>query len=182
MMRTILVAPVLAPEALEELKNWLAISTTQDDVSLTALLASAVEMCEAFTRQMPLESQCEEMLPATHDWQRLSTYPVQAITGVEQVLTDGTRNALAAGAYAMDLTADGGARIRVLSPSISGRIAARFTAGIAPSWATLPDGLRHGIIRLAAHSYRQRDLDAAKPVPPAAVAALWSPWRRLRLA
>lgn len=181
MMRTILVPPVLAPEALDELKNWLAISIPQDDVSLTALLSSAAEMCEAFTRQMPLEVQAEEMLPATHDWQCLSTHPVQAITSVEQVLADGTRTPLGSGSHAIDLTADGGARVRLLSPSASGRIAVQFTAGIAPSWASLPEGLRHGIIRLAAHNYRQRDLDAAKAVPPAAVAALWSPWRRLRL-
>ncbi len=182
MMRAILVPPVLAPEALDELKNWLAISTPQDDVSLTGLLKSAVEMCEAFTRQAPLEMQCEEVLAARHDWQYLSTHPVQAITGVEQVLPDGTRSPLASGSYAVDLTADGGARIRLLSPFASGRIAVQFTAGVAPAWNVLPDGLRHGIIRLAAHNYRQRDLDAEKPVPPAAVAALWSPWRRLRLA
>lgn len=182
MMRAILVPPVLAPEALDELKNWLAISTPQDDVSLTGLLKSAVEMCEAFTRQVPLEMECEEIVPATHEWHRLSTHPVQAITGVEQVLADGTRSAMASGSYLVDLTADGGARLRLLSPFAAGRIAVRLTAGLAPDWSTLPDGLRHGIIRLAAHSYRQRDLDDAKPVPPAAVAALWGPWRKLRLA
>lgn len=180
-MRAILVPPVFAPEALDELKNWLAISTPQDDVSLTALLRSAAEMCEAFTRQMPLETRCEEVLRAAHDWQCLSTTPVQSVTAVEMVLPDGTRSALASGDYAIDLTVDGGARIRLLSPATSGRIAVQFTAGIAPSWGVLPDGLRHGIIRLAAHNYRQRDLDTVKSVPPAAVAALWSPWRKLRL-
>ncbi|TIX49383.1 head-tail connector protein [Alteraurantiacibacter aquimixticola] len=181
MKRAILVPPALVPGALDELKNWLAISTPQDDISLTALLTSALDMCEAFTRQMPLEAQCEEVLPAVRDWQRLSTTPVQSVTGVEQIATDGARTPLGAGDYALDLAADGTARIRLLAPAVHGRIAVRFAAGIAPSWDTLPEALRHGIIRLAAYNYRQRDLDSVKPVPPAAVAALWSPWRRLRL-
>jgi hypothetical protein len=46
----------------------------------------------------------------------------------------------------------------------------------------LPEGIRQGALRLAAHQYRERDVDAPQPVPPAAVAALWRPWRRMRLA
>lgn len=180
-MRAILVQPALAPGALEELKNWLAITGPREDSGLSALLAAAVEMCEAFTRQMPLECQCEELLPALHDWQTLRTMPVQAITGVYAVAPAGDRQALAAGDYAIDLLTDGTARVRLLSPAVAGTIAVRFTAGIAPGWSTLPAGLRHGIVRLAAHNFRQREADGGKPVPPTAVAALWNPWRRLRL-
>lgn len=46
-------------------------------------------------------------------------------------------------------------------------------------WSALPEALRHGVIRLAAHLYR--DGDGAAAAPPAAVAALWRPWRRMRL-
>jgi uncharacterized phiE125 gp8 family phage protein len=44
----------------------------------------------------------------------------------------------------------------------------------------LPEALRHGIVRLAAHLYSHRD-EAEQAGPPAAVTALWRPWRRLRL-
>ena len=181
MNRAILVPPVLVPGALAELKNWLAISSEQDDPSLVSLLASAVAMCEAFTREMPLAAQCEEVLPPIRDWQKLATTPVQSVTGIDQVHPDGTRSALAITDYALELEADGSARVRLLSPVVTGRLAVQFTAGIAPTWASLPDGLRHGIVRLAAHHYRQRDSDDANPAPPAAVAALWAPWRRMRL-
>ena len=180
-MRAILVQPALAPGALEELKNWLAISGPREDASLSALLAASVEICEAFTRQMPLECQCEELLPALHDWQMLRTMPVQAITGIYGVGPAGDRQELAAGSYAIDLIVDGSAKVRLLSPAVAGTIAVRFTAGIAVDWASLPAGLRHGIVRLAAHNFRQREADGGKPVPPASVAALWNPWRRLRL-
>ena len=91
MKRAILVPRVLSPGALDELKNWLAISTTQDDPALLALLGSAIDMCEAFTRIMPLEATCEEVLAATRDWQCLATLPVQAITAVDGLRPDGTR-------------------------------------------------------------------------------------------
>jgi len=180
-MRAILVQPQLTPGALTELKNWLAISGPREDATLLALLQAAVAMCEAFTRQLPLECVCEETLPATHDWQTLVSCPVQAVTGAFALSPSGTRTPLAAGDYALDLAADGAARVRLLSPAVAGRIVAACTAGIAPDWDSLPAALRHGIIRLAAHNFRQRDSAGPLAAPPAAVAALWSTWRKLRL-
>ena len=52
--------------------------------------------------------------------------------------------------------------------------------GLAADWNGIPEPLRQGIIRLVAHLYTHRDFADAGP-PPTAVAALWRPWRRLRL-
>ncbi len=181
MKRTLITPAVLPGAALDELKAWLAITTAQDDASLLALLRAALEMCEAFTGRIPLEATYEDVLPACGNWQSLSTGPVHAILAVEGIPAEGARFALAAEDYAVDLDADGGAGVRVLRQGSAGRIAVRFVAGLAPDWASLPDGIGHGVIRLAAHHYRQRDLDGMQTVPPAAVAALWRPWRRVRL-
>jgi uncharacterized phiE125 gp8 family phage protein len=182
MMRAILVPPVLSPGALTELKNWLGVSVLQDDDALIGLLGAALDMCEAFTRQMPLQCDCEEVLTPTHGWQPLATMPVHAITGAEALQPSGARVPLAAGDYAIDIDGAGLARFRLLSPAVEGPVAVRLTAGIATGWDSLPAALRHGVVRLAAHTYRQRENECDKPLPPAAVAALWSPWRRLRLA
>jgi uncharacterized phiE125 gp8 family phage protein len=107
---------------------------------------------------------------------------VQAVTGVEGLSAGGTRITLAADAYAIELEADGGAMVRIVRRDTAERIVVRFTAGLAADWTELPDALRHGVLRLAAHHYRQRDADSARAMPPAAVAALWRPWRRLRVA
>ena len=80
MKRAIVVPAILASAALDELKDWLAITTPRDDAALTKLLRAALELCEAFTGQMPLAAQCEEVLPANTSWQTLATRPVQAIT------------------------------------------------------------------------------------------------------
>jgi uncharacterized phiE125 gp8 family phage protein len=72
--------------------------------------------------------------------------------------------------------------VRLVNRGGAARIAVRFAAGLAPEWAGLPDGLRHGVVRLAADGYRRRDGDGPGAQPPAAVAALWRPWRRLSVA
>jgi uncharacterized phiE125 gp8 family phage protein len=182
MKRALIVPAVLADAALDELKEWLAISTPREDAALTALLRTALETCEGFTGLMPLAAECEEMLPALTAWQALATRPIQAVTGVEGLSAGGTRFSLPADDYAIELDAEGGAMVRIVRRDAAERIVVRFTAGMAADWAALPDALRHGVLRLAAHHYRQRDADSARAMPPAAVAALWRPWRRLRVA
>lgn len=181
MKRAIVTAAPLAPAALAELKDWLGITTTGEDSLLATQLSAATETCEAFTGTMPLEADCEEVLPVSTDWQYLETRPVLAITGAWGIDNDGTRHLLASDAYALDFHADGTGCVRILNPGAAGRVAVRFTAGLGSDWSALPDGLRHGIIRLAAHQYRMRETGEKGSVPPASVAALWRPWRRLRL-
>ena len=180
-MRTTLTPPALPDAALGALKAWLAISTTAEDAALTALLGAALETCEAFTGQTVLETEFEELLPAQSRWQVLTSRPVQAITLAEGIPAEGARFTLAADAYAIELDADGGARFRLDRQGTAGRIAVRFTAGLAVEWDDVPEAIRHGTIRLAAHLYRQRDSETGTATPPAAVAALWRPWRRLHL-
>lgn len=181
MERTIVTPAALAPAALAELKQWLGITTAADDAPLAALLGTALETCEAFTGSLLLEATCEELLPLGSDWQALTTRPVQAITALYGLPATGARFALAADAYAVELDADGGGRVKVTAPGTATRVAVRFTAGLAPQWSALPDGLRHGVMRLAAHQHRERETTGGAPLPPAAVAALWRPWRRMRL-
>ena len=181
MKRAILAPAELGGAALDELKQWLAITTSHEDAVLTGLLAASLDLCEAFTGTMPLSATCEEVLPAKPGWQWLATRPVQAITGVEGIPAEGPRFALASDAYELDIDPDGTGQLRIARQGSAGRIAIRFVAGLAPGWGSLPDGLRHGIIRLAAEQFRERDA-APRETPPAAIAALWRPWRRLRLA
>jgi uncharacterized phiE125 gp8 family phage protein len=183
MKRAIITPFALAPAALTELKDWLGIASSADDTQLATLLRAAIDHCEDFTGLMPLEQTCEELLPVLAGWQALSARPVQAITLVQGIPAEGSRFTLAVDGYAIDLTADGAGRVRIISPGAAGRVAVRYTAGLAATWAGLPEALRHGALRLAASQYRARESDGlATATPPAAVAALWRPWRRMKLA
>jgi uncharacterized phiE125 gp8 family phage protein len=181
MKRAIIAPAEIGGAALDELKQWLAITTSSEDDTLLALLRTSLDACEAFTNIMPLAATCEEIIPARREWQVLATRPVQAITGVEGIPAEGARFTFAADAFEIDLDADGGGVVRIIRQGAAGRIAVRFVAGFSPGWGSLPDGLRHGIIRLAAHYYRERD-SGDSGSPPTAVTALWRPWRKARIA
>lgn len=182
MKRAITAPPTLAPTALAELKAWLGISTARDDLELTNLIRTALELCEGFIGTMPLVSGCEETIPACGAWQPLAARPVKAISGVAAIAADGSRTVLAPTDYDIDIDAEGTGRMRLSRPIDQTRVAVRFTAGMAETWDTLPDAIRQGIVRWAAFQHRARDNDKAMGGPPASVAALWRPWRRMRIA
>lgn len=179
MKRAIIVPAPMPVAARDELKRWLAITSSQEDALLEALLRSSLDMCEAFTGTMVLEQTCEEYLPASTSWQVLSAMPVQSIELVAARPNSGSAYAVSSDGYELDIDADRVGRIRLLTQGSARRVQVQYEAGLTSSWNAVPDGLRQGIIRLAAHHYRERDEAGANP--PASVAALWRPWRRLRL-
>ncbi|MBA4163705.1 MAG: hypothetical protein C0510_03590 [Erythrobacter sp.] len=181
MQRAITQPADLSGNALAELKQWLGITQSTEDTLLSGLLHAGMGLCESFTRQMPLETDFEEIVPASDGWQCLETRPVRAITSVAVIGKDGTRAPLASGQYEIELDAAGVGRVRVLAPGEVRSIAVSFVAGIAPDWAAMPDGLRHGVIRAAAHLYQDRD-GTQTTSPPASISALWRPWRLARIA
>ena len=180
MTRAITAAADPGALALAELKAWLAISTPHEDEALAALVATALAMCEAFTGQVPLLCGLRETIAPAAGWTALSPRPVRAITGVAALTANGDDIILAPDAYEIDIDADGTGRIRLRRSIPQRRIAVDLTAGLAAEWSGLPDTLRHGVIRLAAALYRQRD-NGDLTAPPSAVAALWRPFRRMRL-
>lgn len=181
MKRAIVQPADVTGAALDELKQWLGITRIDEDGQLAGLLKTSLEICEAFTGQVPIETGFEEIHAGTNGWTRLSTCPVRAITAVETVDAGGLRLPLAVSSYEVELAADGSGLFRLLQPASEAKIAITFVAGIAADWASAPDAIKHGIIRLAAHHYLGRD-NGDTSGPPASVAALWRPWKQVRLA
>ena len=104
------------------------------------------------------------------------------VTWVEAVAADGTRIALAPRTTRSTSTPRAAALGAAAAPGARRRVSrCASPRGSRRSGTALPEGLRQGVIRLAAHHYRERDMRRAHAVPPAAVAALWRPWRRMRL-
>jgi uncharacterized phiE125 gp8 family phage protein len=167
--------------AREAVKLQVRIATAGEDAIVAQLARTAVSLCEAFCGQILVARAAEEVIGATRDWRRLAAEPVSAITGVDGLPAEGAAFPLAVGRYAVDIDDDGIGRVRVIDAGIAGRVRVTYAAGLAPSWAQLPPPLAQGIVCLAAHLYVHRT-EAAEVAPPAAVAALWRPWRRLEVA
>lgn len=175
-------ALVLPPEAVGAAKAYLRVERGDEDALIAGLVLAAAELCEAFIGQALLQRGFTETIPASPAWRRLARSPVRAITLVEALAAEGEAIALPSDSYAVDIDDRGDGRVRLAAAGEARRIRVGYQAGLAGAWADLPAGLRQGMLRLAAHFYTSRAAESARPVePPAAVAALWRPYRRLRL-
>ena len=174
-------ALTLCVEATEEAKAYLRIHGTDEDALTARLIRSAAELAERFTGRTLVAREFTEVLRASAAWQRLAASPVRAILGVETWPVEGTAAALPAEAYTVDIDAAGEGWVRLTAPVDAPRVRVRFEAGLAMGWAELPEPLPQGAVWLAAHLYTHRD-DAGGAGPPAAVRALWRPYRKLRIA
>lgn len=173
---------VLPPEAAGAAKAFLRVERSDEDGLIAGLVLAAAELCEAFIGQALLERGFTETIPASRAWQRLARSPVRAITLVEALPAVGEAQALPADSYGVDIDSAGDGWVRLAAPGEARRIRVGYQAGLAGAWAELPAGLRQGILRLAAHFYTNRAAESARPgEPPAAVTALWRPYRRIRL-
>ena len=179
-MRAIEIQATYAAAALAELKQWLAITTTHDDELLATLLNGALSMCQRFTGIYPLQTTLAETIPARGDWRSLTAKPALLLRSVVALDAYGSPRILASTDFEIDQQADGTMRFRLRRGLSEQRIEIKYDAGLANDWVQLDDGLRHGIVRYAADQYRQRDR-ADGDRPPAAVSALWRPWRQVRL-
>ena len=167
--------PPAPPVTLAEMKAFLRIGHDGEDDLLGALIRSASEMCESFTGRALLPRDLKETLPASSAWTRLGAGPVRSIAGVET-----TSGPLPIDAYATDIDAAGDGWVRVLSAGGARVVRIAYAAGLAAEADGLPEALRHGVMRLAAHFYTHREREDGAG-PPAAVTALWRPWRKVRI-
>ena len=173
--------PAALPVSLAEARAFLRIESDAEEALLAGLLRTAADLCEAFTGQALIVREAEAVLGGGGGgWQRLALAPVRAILGVTGLPAEGAPFALAAGDWRGTIDGRGEGWIRVERPGAAGRVRVAYTAGLAEDANGVPEPLRQGILRLAAHLFTHRD-GAHDGGPPAAVTALWRPWRRMAL-
>jgi len=165
--------------SLAEAQAFVRIETGEEEALLAGLVRSASALCEAFINQLLVARVFREELRATGEWQRLGRRPVRSIDLVEAIAEDGSAAVLASGAYALDVDASGDGWVRLLDSGAARRVRVTAQAGMAMGSNDVPEPLRHGILRLVGHLFASRDGPGGEP--PAAVSALWRPYRRMRL-
>jgi uncharacterized phiE125 gp8 family phage protein len=163
-----------------EVKALLRLDAGDEDALVAGFVRAATDLCERFTGRLLMIRGVTEIVARSPAWRRLSAMPVRSIETVAMLDGDGDATALASGDYAIDIDANGHGWVRVIGGDGRGRARIGYQAGLAVAPSDLPEALRQGVARLAAHLYLRRD-DARDTEPPAAVTALWRPWRRLRL-
>ena len=167
-----------AAVSMAEAQAYARVETGEEEALLAGLVRSASALCEAFTGQVLVVREFVEMIAASGEWQRLTLNPVRSIDLVEAIAADGSAAALVASDYAVDIDARGDGWVRIVG-AVDGRIRVSGQAGMASDANGVPEPLRQGILRLVAHLFATRD--GGDGEPPAAVTAMWRPYRRMRL-
>lgn len=170
---------VLPIVTVSEAQAFARIETGEEEAVLAGLIRTASALCEAFINQVVIARAFEIDLPASGSWERLAVAPVRSITDVERVDSAGMATPLTSAGYAMDIDSAGDGWVRVNQAGASTRIRVGGTAGMADEENGVPEPIRHGVLRLVAHLFTVRDGEGGEP--PAAVTALWRPYRRQRI-
>jgi uncharacterized phiE125 gp8 family phage protein len=171
--------PGETPVHLNEARSWLRMGATIDDAVVAQLIRAATNICEAFIGQWLVVRSVEEVVPVRADALRLSARPVVAVDSLHLIGPDGGETELDQSRYRTALARDGTARLSIGLGIDAMRVRIAYRAGMAADANDIPEAIRQGIIRMIQHLYDARDGGVA--APPAAVAALWQPWRRLTL-
>lgn len=169
----------LAAVSLTEAQAYSRVETGEEEALLAGLVRTASALCESFTGQVLMSRPFEEVLPPGSAWQRLGLTPVRAIEEIAAIAADGSATVMPAAEYEIDIDSRGDGWVR-LSNGGGRKLRVRGQAGLASEPNGVPEPLRQGILRLVAHLFATRDGSGGDP--PAAVTALWRPYRRMRLA
>jgi uncharacterized phiE125 gp8 family phage protein len=165
---------------LSEAQAFARIEIGEEEAVLAGLVRSASALCEAFLNRVVIARDFTVEIPASGAWERLPVTPVRSIANVAAIDANGIEAALASTNYGVDIDSSGDGWVRASDPDGASRVRVSGIAGMADDENGVPEPIRQGVLRLAAHLFTARDGEAGEP--PAAVTALWRPYRRLRLA
>jgi uncharacterized phiE125 gp8 family phage protein len=175
-----MVVPVQPIVTMSEAQAYVRIETGEEEALLAGLIRTASGICEAFMNQVVVARDFEVDLPASRSWARLPITPVRAMTTVAEVNVDGSVGALPSSGFTIDVDYAGDGWVRLEQAAAASRIRVTGRAGMADDENGVPEPIRQGVLRLVAHLFTSRD--GTDGEPPAAVTALWRPYRRMRLA
>lgn len=166
--------------AVAAVRAVLRVATEDEDALIAVFAETALGLAEQFLGQVLIARTLRVAVAATTAWQQLAVAPVRAITGIETV----AGAALGADGFAVDIDAAGLGWVRLVRGDVvasvagTGTVVAVASVGLATGWGDLPTPIRQGVVLLAAYLFDERDAGGA---PPAAVTALWRPFRRIAL-
>lgn len=169
----------MTPIGIEEVKAYLRIANADDDAAIAALVRVATEMCETYIGGPLIDRETSAVIAACGRWQQLPEAPVSQIFALHWIAPDGTLSEVDLMGQGIDVDANGWGKVRILRPITLTRVRVSYRAGLAFDWNGVPEAIRQGLIRLAAHLHLARE--APVSTLPAAVIALWRPWRKYRL-
>lgn len=176
---SVTVAAASAPVTADEVKLRLRIDADDDATDVALMIAAATGHVEKYCNTRLATQTVVMKCDGFADFAYLPEAPVQSITGIEYIDTDGSTQTLATSVY--ELRADGleaGIALKYGQSWPAIRRDSRISVTAVVGYAAIPDPVKHAILLLIGDAYLNResiDLPAgARPVPGALWVAGWS--------
>jgi uncharacterized phiE125 gp8 family phage protein len=176
---SVTVAAASAPVTADEVKLRLRIDAADDATDVALMIAGATGYVEKYCNTRFATQTVVMKCDGFSDFSYLPEAPVQSVSAIEYVDTDGTTQTLANTIY--ELRADGLEAAIVLKYNQqwpATQQGSRISVTAVVGYAAIPDPVKHAILLLVGDSYMNResiDLPAgARPVPGALWVAGWS--------
>jgi len=176
---SVTVAAASAPVTADDVKLRLRIDAADDASDVALMIASATGHVEKYCNTRLATQTVVMKCDAFSDFAYLPEAPVQSVTGITYVDTDGATQTLATSVY--EMRADGLEAAIVLKHGQSWpatQQSSRISVTAVVGYAAVPDAVKHAILLLIGDAYLNResvDLPAgARPVPGALWVAGWS--------
>lgn len=160
----LITAPTTEPITLAEAKLHLRVTNNSEDNLITALIKSAMGLCEEETCSLIMPQVWEKTLDNFPNAIELETYPVSSIVSVKYLDTSGVEQTLSSVSYTLDNAGDRRSSWVVpahgyIWPStysgING-VKVRFNAGYADA-ASVPQPLKQWMLLQIGHWYANRE-------------------------
>lgn len=169
-------APETEPLTLEEVKNYLKVSSSEDDNLITAMIAGVRQAAEQFMKLSMIEQSWKLAFDDyTPTRMRLPMGPVQSVTSVTAFTRDEDSTVIDSNVYYLSA----GKQFLLFDTNlISQRIEIVYTTGYGSEASDIPQPLRQGMLAHIGAIYDGRT--GVANLPPQAV-ALYKPYRILSL-
>lgn len=162
----VITAPTTEPVTLAEAKLHLKIETadTADDALVTNLIKAAREMVEDYTRSRLMTGTYELYLDEFPNSSKidLDVYPIQTLTSVKYLNSDGVETPLSTDAYSADLVSKPcriflkWAQIWPVAQFIPNAVYIRYVAGYTTA-ANVPAAIKAAMLLIIGHLYEHRE-------------------------
>lgn len=192
MALTEVTAPAAEPVTTAQAKAQIRVDISDDDTLIDGLVTTARQVVETITRRALITQTWDWVLdefPAG-DTLVLPLPPLQSVTSITYVDTDGNSGTVSSGDYIVDTDSEPGRVVLKTGstwPSVSLRAAngvtVRFVAGYGSAGSNVPQAIRQALLLIVGHLYENREATVGvgnvQTVPMGAEYLLWT-YRVLR--
>jgi uncharacterized phiE125 gp8 family phage protein len=185
MARTLVTAPASEPISLSEAKDHLRVTSTDDDTYITSLIKVARQHVEVVTSRALITQTWDYFLDSFSDEMEIPKAPLQSVTSIKYIDTDGNTQTLSTSVYTVDADSDPGKVLLAYNQSwpsvrsVNHAVTIRFDAGYGAA-TDVPEPIRQAMLLLIGHYYENRQQVIVGTITaslPMAVDALLAPYK-----